>query len=145
MLNLCVFTDFVLFGVVSARVLWRLVDFPDFELLFLFLETVRMLGPGMAFGQIRKEDRFYAPAKGRGRSCCQQWRVRCVAEGSTYVEKSRGLEKKEAECEAVKSCVGVEKCKPEVAALCNLERFMEAVTPSVPAYYLCKVRCSLVF
>lgn len=107
-----------------------------------------MLGRGLAFGQIRKEDQVYVPVKGRSRNCCQQWRVRGDVDGSKDVKKNRGSKKREAEFDqAVKSPVGVEKCKPvaKVVALCNLERFMEAVTPSVPALYLPKVRCALIY
>ncbi|CAM8936413.1 unnamed protein product [Rhodiola kirilowii] len=104
-----------------------------------------MLGPGLSFGRIRGEDRFHVPNKARSRNCSQNRRkqdqrrpdARSDVTGGESFQRTGGFETRETESdEAVKYCVGVEKSKE--VPLCNLERFMEAVTLSVPVQYLPK-------
>lgn len=93
-----------------------------------------MLGAGLQFNRSRNgEDRFYSAARAR---LSQDFLRRAQSDVTT--SRSRCLPDEQPQ----------EKSKPEVTAsptvsesspLCNLERFLESVTPSVPAQYLSKV------
>lgn len=93
-----------------------------------------MLGAGLQFNRSRNgEDRFYSAARAH---LNQDYLRRAQSDVTPSRARSRPDEPLP------------EKSKPEVPAslpvsepspLCNLERFLESVTPSVPAQYLSKV------
>ncbi|XP_057481955.1 uncharacterized protein LOC130768860 [Actinidia eriantha] len=86
-----------------------------------------MLEAGMQFGRSRWEDRFYNPAKARTNRQNQksQDSLRRAQGNGTAVSQSSSV--------TVKSVVS-----PVVSPLCNLERFLESITPAVPAQHLSK-------
>ncbi|KAF7808845.1 DUF789 family protein [Senna tora] len=110
-----------------------------------------MLGTGLQFGRARGEDRFYNPVKAR-RSIHSNMEsdklrrahsdvtasrssplVREKSVDSVSRERENGIESEEP-----KKAVSVPSSKPEMKRLSNLERFLQAITPSVPAQYLSK-------
>lgn len=107
-----------------------------------------MLGTGLQFGRNRGEDRFYVPLKGRmSHQNQQQEQLRRAQSDVTASQLSLTKEKSSVNREAENQVVSGEQTKPpsEVASLepvvsplCNIERFLESITPSVPAQYLSK-------
>ncbi|WOH15514.1 hypothetical protein DCAR_0935055 [Daucus carota subsp. sativus] len=88
-----------------------------------------MLGAGLNFGRRRGEERFYNPAKARStrRGQLNQDHLRRALSDVT-ASQSKAASK---EVEVVKEVV----LEPVVSPLSNLERFLEAVIPCVPAQY----------
>ncbi|KAL7110606.1 hypothetical protein ACP275_05G036800 [Erythranthe tilingii] len=94
-----------------------------------------MLGPGLQFNRSRNgEDRFYSAARAR---LSQDFLRRAQSDVTSSRSRSRPDEPMP------------EKSKPEVtplpsvsgsSSLCNLERFLESVTPSVPSQFLSKMK-----
>ncbi|KAH6802086.1 hypothetical protein C2S51_033532 [Perilla frutescens var. frutescens] len=94
-----------------------------------------MLGPGLQFNRSRNgEDRFYSAARAR---LSQDYLRRAQSDVTPSRSRSRPDEPLP------------EKSNPETPAsppvsepspLCNLERFLESVTPSLPAQYLSKMK-----
>ena len=82
----------------------------------------------MQFGRSRGEDRLYNPAKARTNRQNQksQDSLRRAQGNGTAVSQSLSV--------TVKWVVS-----PVVSPLCNLERFLESITPAVPAQHLSKV------
>uniref|UniRef100_A0A7N0UVL6 Uncharacterized protein n=1 Tax=Kalanchoe fedtschenkoi TaxID=63787 RepID=A0A7N0UVL6_KALFE len=102
-----------------------------------------MLGPGLAFGLKSRDDRFCVPVQARSRNYSQNnqqlRRARNDVTASESLPRTGSLENQEADSgDAVKSFVAACVGKSKAASLCNLERFMDAVTPSVPAQYFSK-------
>lgn len=95
-----------------------------------------MLGAGLQFGRRRGEDRFYNPAKARStrRGQLNQDHLRRALSDVTASQSKASVNLKEQEI--VKEAVPLE---PVVSPLCNLERFLDSVIPSVPAQYPSKV------
>ncbi|CAJ1977488.1 unnamed protein product [Sphenostylis stenocarpa] len=101
-----------------------------------------MLGTGLNFGPARGEDRFYSPAKVRRSFHTMEndklrrahsdvtGRDKSVDFGSRVPENRVGSEEEEA-----KKGGAVPSCELIVNRLSNLERFLQAITPSVPAQY----------
>uniref|UniRef100_A0A5B6YXJ2 DUF789 domain-containing protein n=1 Tax=Davidia involucrata TaxID=16924 RepID=A0A5B6YXJ2_DAVIN len=105
-----------------------------------------MLGAGLQFG--RGEDRFYNPAKARrNRQNRQNQDQLRRAQSDVTVSQSPSIKDKpvvspvkrepenRAESEEPPNPIAVSALEPVVSPLCNLERFLESVTPSVPAQY----------
>ncbi|KAK4423540.1 hypothetical protein Salat_1936800 [Sesamum alatum] len=93
-----------------------------------------MLGAGLQFNRSRNgEDRFYSAARAR---LSQDYLRRAQSDVTSSRPRSRsdepGPEKSKAE---VPASTPVSESSP----LCNLERFLESVTPTVPAQYLSKM------
>ncbi|XP_057477518.1 uncharacterized protein LOC130765194 isoform X1 [Actinidia eriantha] len=86
-----------------------------------------MLGAGMQFRRSREEDRFYNPAKARTNRQNQQ------NQDSLRRVQSNGTAVSQSPSGTVKRVVS-----PVVSPLCNLERFLESITPAVPAQHLSK-------
>lgn len=119
---------------------------------------VEMVGPGLQFtrGGGRGKDGFYSPVKGRGAHQNQRNDQLRRAQSdvtptqSTLVrEKPAVLPDREPEnragLEELPKPVAVPAFEPVVSpSLSNLQRFLESITPSVPAQYLSKV-CSVLF
>lgn len=93
-----------------------------------------MLGAGLQFNRSRNgEDRFYNAARAR---LSQDYLRRAQSDVNPTRPRSRTdeplPEKSKAEVPASLPVL-------EPSPLCNLERFLESVTPSVPAQYSSKV------
>ncbi|XAR52448.1 hypothetical protein NMG60_11020536 [Bertholletia excelsa] len=113
-----------------------------------------MLGAGLQFGRSRGEDRFYNPAKARRYHQNQQsqenHRRAQTQSYTTGPSKSPSAKDKplvspvNREQDSPKGSEETPKpvlapaLEPVVSPLCNLKRFLESVTPSVPAQYLSK-------
>ncbi|KAG5532343.1 hypothetical protein RHGRI_026841 [Rhododendron griersonianum] len=102
-----------------------------------------MLGAGLQFGRSRGDDRFYNPPKGRRNNQNKQGQdpLRRAQSDVTVVSHTKGNSvKREQE---TRGGGAVETPKPVAepaleqvsSPLCNLERFLESVTPSVPAQH----------
>ena len=110
-----------------------------------------MLGTAMNFSRGRGEDRFYNPPQARrALHTAENDRIRRAhsdvtpsRSSSVVREKSVDSVEKKLEnrvgSEETKKVVAVPSCEPEVKRLSNLERFLESITPSVPAQHLSKV------
>ncbi|GFZ16048.1 hypothetical protein Acr_25g0004570 [Actinidia rufa] len=81
----------------------------------------------MQFRRSREEDRFYNPAKARTNRQNQQ------NQDSLRRVQSNGTAVSQSPSGTVKRVVS-----PVVSPLCNLERFLESITPAVPAQHLSK-------
>ncbi|KAL0326971.1 UNVERIFIED_CONTAM: hypothetical protein Sangu_1775100 [Sesamum angustifolium] len=93
-----------------------------------------MLGAGLQFNRSRNgEDRFYSAARAR---LSQDYLRRAQSDVTSSRARGRSdeppLEKSKAEVPASPPV-------SESSPLCNLERFLESVTPTVPAQYLSKM------
>ncbi|KAI3825049.1 hypothetical protein L1987_06525 [Smallanthus sonchifolius] len=102
-----------------------------------------MLGAGLQFGRSRGgEDRFYNPAKAR-RNRRNQESLRRAQTDVTLAQSTSSSGTEEPENRIVKPTKTVA-LEPSVLAasspVCNLERFLESVTPSVPAQHPSKQR-----
>ncbi|PSR84950.1 E3 ubiquitin-protein like [Actinidia chinensis var. chinensis] len=111
-----------------------------------------MLGAGLQFGRSRGEDRFYNPAKARKnyQNRKSQDNLRRAQSDAIVHSKSPSMKDNHAvsplkmEQESGGGADDFPKevvtlaLEPVVSPLCNLERFLESVTPSVPAQYLSK-------
>lgn len=94
-----------------------------------------MLGAGLQFGRSRGgEDRFYNPAKAR-RNRQHQDNLR-RAQSDVTPTSSASVE---AENRAAKQSKPIPIEPPVSSPVCNLERFLESITPFVPAQYPPKV------
>ncbi|XP_042020640.1 uncharacterized protein LOC121768271 isoform X2 [Salvia splendens] len=93
-----------------------------------------MLGPGLQFNRSRNgEDRFYSVAKAR----LSQDLRRAQSDVPPSRSKSQpGEPLPEKSDEDIPASPPVSELSP----LCNLERFLESVTPSLPAQYLPKMK-----
>ncbi|BAT93802.1 hypothetical protein LR48_Vigan02g244300 [Vigna angularis] len=101
-----------------------------------------MLGTGLNFGRALGEDRFYSPAKARRPFHTMEndklrrahsdvtGRDKSVDLGNRVPENRVGSDEEEA-----KKSGAVPSCEPVVTRLSNLERFLQAITPSVPVQY----------
>lgn len=106
-----------------------------------------MLGAGMQFR--RGEDRFYKPMKARRNHQNQQLHrarsggstttVAATAKGKTVISENRQQELRSGSDEASKPAASPA-LVPAKDFCSNLDRFLEATTPSVPAQYLSKTR-----
>lgn len=114
-----------------------------------------MLGAGLQFGRNRGDDRFYNPAKARSarRNSLNDNLRRALSDvtasqsppptkdktvASTAYSEPESLEKLEDEPPKPVAEPPLE--PPAVgSSLCNLDRFLESVVPSVPAQHLSKV------
>ncbi|KAI4357751.1 hypothetical protein L6164_001682 [Bauhinia variegata] len=108
-----------------------------------------MLGTGLQFGRARGEDRFYNPVKARrSMHSMENDRLRraqsdvTASRSSSVREKPLDSVNREPENRAgsdeAKKAAAVPSCEPPVKRLSNLERFLQAITPSVHAQYLSK-------
>ncbi|XP_047310179.1 uncharacterized protein LOC124913810 [Impatiens glandulifera] len=114
-----------------------------------------MLGPGLQFGRSREDDRFYNPAKtrrshhnqiGQDNLLRAKTDVTAHSQFQNYSIKDKflvspGVREKKISDEPENQT------SAEAPSLCNLERFMESITPTVPAQYHSKTttrdwRCS---
>ena len=114
-----------------------------------------MLGTGLNFGRARGEDRFHAPAKPRrsfhggvendrlrrAHSDVTASRSSSVRDKSVESVGSREPENRVGSEEA--KGVAVPSCEAAAKPLSNLERFLRAITPSVPAQDPSKVNFSV--
>ena len=107
-----------------------------------------MLGTGLNFGRARGEDRFYSPAKAR-RSLLTMENDK-LRRAQSDVAASRSVRDKSVDSgnripenrvgsDEAKKSGAVPSCEPVANRLSNLERFLQAITPSVPAQCLPKV------
>ncbi|KAK9060025.1 hypothetical protein SSX86_020729 [Deinandra increscens subsp. villosa] len=88
-----------------------------------------MLGAGLQFGRSRGgEDRFYNPSKARRNRQNQDSDV-------TSIDSTTSSGTVERENQAVKPSKLIPLEPPMPSPVCNLERFLESVTPSVPSQY----------
>lgn len=85
-----------------------------------------MLGAGLQFGISHGEDRFYNPVKAR----------RCVLENDRLRRAHSDLTAGRLDCDDEAKMFA---CEPVVKPLSNLERFLQAIRPSVFAQYPSKV------
>ncbi|XP_051145694.1 uncharacterized protein LOC127261395 [Andrographis paniculata] len=92
-----------------------------------------MAGAGLQFNRSRcGEDWFYSAARAR---LSQE----CLRRAQSDVTSTRSRSRlEESPAEILKQEVTTSPPFPEPSPLCNLERFLESVTPSVPAQYLSK-------
>ncbi|KAJ1398329.1 hypothetical protein SESBI_31169 [Sesbania bispinosa] len=106
-----------------------------------------MLGTGLHFGRGRGEDRFYNPVQARRsmhssendklrRAHSDVMSSRSV--GEKTVDSGRREPENRTSSDEQKKPVAVPSCEPVVKRLSNLERFLQAITPSVPAQHLPK-------
>ncbi|PNX91414.1 hypothetical protein L195_g047545, partial [Trifolium pratense] len=107
-----------------------------------------MLGTGMNFSRGRGEDRFYNPPQAR--RLAENDRIRRAhsdvtpSRSSPAVVRDKSVDSVEKKrenrvgSEETKKVVAVPSCEPEVKRSSNLERFLESITPSVPAQHLSK-------
>lgn len=103
-------------------------------LIRLFVDN-NMLGAGIQFNRSRNgDDRFYNAARARR----SQGYLRRAQSDVT----SRQSRRDELAQEKSKPAAPATAPISEPSHLCNLERFLESVTPSVPAQYLSKVLIS---
>lgn len=111
-----------------------------------------MLGTGLNFARGRGEDRFYTPAKAR-RSFhgVESDRLRRANSDVTASRSSPAVREKPVDSvnrepenrvgsDEAKKVAAVPSCEPVAKRMSNLERFLQAITPSVPTQYLPKVR-----
>lgn len=121
-----------------------------FPLIFLFgvvfHSAVEMLGAGLQLTRGRGDDRFYNSAKARRANQNQrtgdqlrraQSDVTASQSPSPKVAVNREPENRTRSEEQPKP-VAIPVYEPVVSPLSNLERFLESITPSVPAQYLSK-------
>lgn len=107
---------------------------------------VDMLGAGLQFGRNRGEDRFYVPAKGRRSHQNQQQEQLRRAQSDVTASRSPSAKEKSASKEPENRVgsgesqkpISVPSLEPVVSPPCNLERFLDSITPSVTAQYLSK-------
>ncbi|KAK2405265.1 hypothetical protein P8452_10791 [Trifolium repens] len=110
-----------------------------------------MLGTGINFSRGRGEDRFYNPPQARRLlHTAENDRIRRAhsdvtpSRSSPAVVRDKSVDSVEKKrenrvgSEETKKVVAVPSCEPEVKRLSNLERFLESITPSVPAQHLSK-------
>lgn len=106
-----------------------------------------MLGAGVRFGRGKGEDRFYDSSRARkGLLSRQNDRLCCTTQQDasattpSYADKDVSTRPGDrlASDEATKP-VPFSNPQPVVSPLSNLERFLQSVTPSVPAQFLSKV------
>ncbi|XP_027363374.1 uncharacterized protein LOC113870962 [Abrus precatorius] len=109
-----------------------------------------MLGTGLNFGRARGEDRFYTPVKARRNfHTMESDKLRRAHSDVTASRSSPSVRDKSVDSvsrepenrvgsEETKKVVAVPSCEPVLKQLSNLERFLQAITPSVPAQYLSK-------
>ncbi|KAJ1390534.1 hypothetical protein SESBI_37435 [Sesbania bispinosa] len=106
-----------------------------------------MLGTGLHFRRGRGEDRFYNPVQARQsmhssendklrRAHSDVMSSRSV--GEKTVDSGRREPENRTGSDEQKKPVAVPSCEPVVKRLSNLERFLQAITPSVPAQHLPK-------
>ncbi|KAM7487663.1 hypothetical protein LguiB_025147 [Lonicera macranthoides] len=112
-----------------------------------------MLGAGLQFGRSRGDDRFYNPAKARSArrnssnldnfrralsdvTATQSPSTKDKTVASTAYREPGSPEKLEEELPKPVAEPALE--PPVGSSLCNLDRFLESVVPSVPAQYLSK-------
>lgn len=95
-----------------------------------------MLGPGLQFRHSRGDDRFYNPVKAR-RINREQIRKAQSDLSGMLKEKSENWTRKGSDESRKPNAAPPE--EPVVSISSNLERFLESITPSVPAQYLSKV------
>lgn len=108
-----------------------------------------MLGTGLQFTRSRGEDRFYNPAKARRMQ--QNAQNDQLRRAKSDVTPSQSPLMKDKQIETVREPenragledppkpVAAPASEPVVSPLSNLERFLESITPSVPAQYPSKV------
>lgn len=106
-----------------------------------------MLGAGLQFGRGRGEDRFYNPAKARSsrRGQLNQDHLRRALSDVTASQSKAAASNREAEIKKAAPLPPPPAIQPVTSPLCNLERFLESVIPSVPAQYPSKVIFCLYF
>lgn len=94
-----------------------------------------MLGAGLQFGRSRGEDRFYNPAKARSarRGHLNLDHLQRALSDATASQSKSSVASKESENKQPAAL------EPVASPLCNLERFLESIIPSVPAQYPSKV------
>lgn len=99
-----------------------------------------MLGTGLRFGRGRGEDRFYNPVHpNRSMQTVENDRLRRPHTATTTADKPvRDEPENRAGSFEREKPVAVPSCEPVSNRLSNLERFLQAITPSVPAQYLSK-------
>ncbi|XP_038707809.1 uncharacterized protein LOC120002995 [Tripterygium wilfordii] len=108
-----------------------------------------MSGAGLQFTGARGEDRFYKPAKARRSHQNRQNDQLRRAQSDVAFRQSLSMKEKQAGApvrELENRTVSEELSEPEAlpasepmaSPLSNLERFLESITPSVPAQYLSK-------
>ncbi|CAL5350213.1 unnamed protein product [Camellia sinensis] len=108
-----------------------------------------MLGAGLQFGRSRGDDRFYNSAKARRNNQNRQSQDDLRRAQSDVTVHSQSLSVKDKSVVSStnreqESREGFEETPnpvatpPLVSPLCNLERFLDSITPSVPAQYLSK-------
>lgn len=98
-----------------------------------------MLGAGLQFGRSRGgEDRFYNPAKAR-RNRQNQDNLRRAQSDVTPAQSTTSSVPEEPENRVVKQSKPIPLELPVPSPVCNLQRFLESITPSVPAQYPSKV------
>lgn len=114
-----------------------------------------MLGTGLQFGRARGEDRFYNPVKARrsmnNNNSMESDGLRRAHSDVTPASRSSPLVREKSVdsvnrepenrvgSEEPKKPIAVPSSKPVMKRLSNLERFLQAITPSVPAQHLSKV------
>ncbi|XP_038679667.1 uncharacterized protein LOC119980901 [Tripterygium wilfordii] len=108
-----------------------------------------MLGAGLQFARCRGEDRFRNTAKARrSHQSRQNYQLR-RAQSDVAVRQSPSMKEKSAAdlvrepenrtmSEELSKPVALPASEPMASPLSNLERFLESITPSVPAQYLSK-------
>ncbi|XAR72314.1 hypothetical protein NMG60_11018909 [Bertholletia excelsa] len=112
-----------------------------------------MLGAGLQFRRSRGEDRFYNPEKARRNRQSQRGEdnlrraqgdvtmhspIHSISRTSVVSPVNREKENRVVLEEKTPTPVDAPVLEPVVSTLCNLERFLESVTPSVPAQHLSK-------
>lgn len=111
-----------------------------------------MLGAGLQFARGCGDDRFYNPTKARrahqGRQNDELRRAQSdFSAGQSPAVKPSTVSAVIRESENGSGCeeqelpksIPVSAFEPVVSSLSNLERFLQSITPSVPAQYLSKV------
>ncbi|KVI05385.1 uncharacterized protein LOC112525334 [Cynara cardunculus var. scolymus] len=94
-----------------------------------------MLGAGLQFGRSRGgEDRFYNPAKAR-KNRQNQDDLRRAQSDVTPTQSTASSGTEEPENRVVKPSKPIALEPPMPSPVCNLERFLESITPSVLAQY----------
>lgn len=98
-----------------------------------------MLGAGLQFGRSRGEDRFYNPAKARSarRGHLNLDHLQRALSDATASQSKSSVASKESENKQPAALPAA--LEPVASPLCNLERFLESIIPSVPAQYPSKV------
>lgn len=101
-----------------------------------------MLGAGLQFGRSRGEDRFYNPAKARSSrrgQLNQDHLRRALSDVTASQSKAAALQRDPEIRKAAPLPPPPPVIQPVSSPLCNLERFLESVIPSVPVQYPSKV------